>query len=117
MSVTDADAKIERAGAGARRPPRSRRRCAASSSDYFESRIATAALAVLVLIVCLALLAPLIAPQNPYDLAEVDVLDSRLPPGTARHGRLHLLARHRRRRPRPRSAPSSMACASRCWSA
>ena len=30
----------------------------------------------------MALLAPLIAPQNPYNLAEVDVLDSRLPPGT-----------------------------------
>ena len=30
----------------------------------------------------LALLAPLIVPQNPYNLAEVDVLDSRLPPGT-----------------------------------
>jgi peptide/nickel transport system permease protein len=29
----------------------------------------------------LALLAPLIAPQNPYNLAEVDVMDSRLPPG------------------------------------
>ena len=26
--------------------------------------------------------APLISPQNPYDLAQLDVLDSRLPPGS-----------------------------------
>jgi peptide/nickel transport system permease protein len=51
-------------------------------ADYCESRLATAALLVLLLIVALALLAPLIVPQNPYNLAEVDVLDSRLPPGT-----------------------------------
>ena len=29
----------------------------------------------------LALAAPLIAPQNPYDLSSVDLMDSRLPPG------------------------------------
>ncbi|HXF55008.1 MAG TPA: ABC transporter permease [Hyphomicrobiaceae bacterium] len=51
-------------------------------SDYFESPIATVALAALVLLVCLAVLAPAISPQNPYNLAEVDVLDSRLPPGS-----------------------------------
>ena len=33
------------------------------------------------IIVALALLAPWITPQNPYDLAQVDVLDGRLPPG------------------------------------
>ena len=81
MSLTDADAKIEpqepATPAAAVETPLSR-----FLSDYFESWIATAALAVLVLIVCLALLAPLLAPQNPYDLAEVDILDSRLPPGS-----------------------------------
>jgi len=81
MSLTDADAKIEpqepATSAAAVETPLSR-----FLSDYFESRIATTALAVLVLIVCLALLAPLLAPQNPYNLAEVDVLDSRLPPGS-----------------------------------
>ncbi len=51
-------------------------------ADYFESRLATAAFVLLVTIIALALLAPLIVPQNPYNLAEVDVLDSRLPPGT-----------------------------------
>ena len=52
------------------------------AADFLESRIATLALLVLLLIVVLAVLAPWITPQNPYDLAQVDVLDSRLPPGT-----------------------------------
>ena len=30
----------------------------------------------------IALLAPWIAPQNPYDLTKLDLLDSRQPPGT-----------------------------------
>ena len=50
-------------------------------SAYFDSRIATGALVLLFAIVLLALLAPWISPQDPYDLAVVDVLDSRLPPG------------------------------------
>jgi peptide/nickel transport system permease protein len=49
---------------------------------YLESSFATAALAVLAVIIVLAILAPWIAPQNPYDLATVDVMDSRLPPGS-----------------------------------
>lgn len=50
-------------------------------SDFFESKLAAAALFILLAIVVIALLAPWITPQNPYDLAQVDVLDSRLPPG------------------------------------
>jgi peptide/nickel transport system permease protein len=50
-------------------------------SDYFESWVATAALALLAIIVLLAIVAPWIVPQNPYDLAQVDVMESRLPPG------------------------------------
>lgn len=34
-------------------------------------------------LVLLAVLAPLIAPQNPYDLASLSVMDNRLPPGAA----------------------------------
>lgn len=49
--------------------------------EYSESKIAVAAAAFLLLLVLLAIFAPLLAPQNPYDLAQVDVLDSRLPPG------------------------------------
>jgi peptide/nickel transport system permease protein len=51
-------------------------------AEFLESRVAAAALLILGVIVTLAILAPWITPQNPYDLAQVDVLDSRLPPGT-----------------------------------
>ncbi|MEZ5931131.1 MAG: ABC transporter permease [Alphaproteobacteria bacterium] len=50
-------------------------------SDFFESRIATLGLVAIILIVIAAFSAPLIAPQDPYDLAQVSVLDARLPPG------------------------------------
>ncbi|MCB1509773.1 MAG: ABC transporter permease [Hyphomicrobiaceae bacterium] len=50
-------------------------------SEFFESPLATVGLIMLVSIVTLALLAPFITPQNPYDLGQVDVLDARLPPG------------------------------------
>ncbi|WP_298843635.1 ABC transporter permease [uncultured Roseobacter sp.] len=51
-------------------------------AEFFESRIATAALGVFGAIVLLAVLAPWITPQNPYDLAQVSVMDGRLPPGS-----------------------------------
>ena len=47
-----------------------------------HDRVATAAFVTLTVVVALAILAPYIVPQNPYNLAEVDVLDSRLPPGS-----------------------------------
>jgi peptide/nickel transport system permease protein len=40
------------------------------------------ALLLLVLLSLGALLAPLLAPQNPYDLAHLDIANSRLPPGS-----------------------------------
>jgi peptide/nickel transport system permease protein len=49
---------------------------------YVESRLSVGAFMLLVLIIGAALAAPWIAPQNPYDLGQVSVLDSRLPPGT-----------------------------------
>ena len=51
-------------------------------SEFMESTVAVAALIVLAVIILLALLAPFITPQNPYDLAQVDVLDGKLPPGS-----------------------------------
>jgi peptide/nickel transport system permease protein len=50
-------------------------------SRFMRSRIALAAFIVLAIIVLAAVLAPVIAPQNPYNLAELDILDSKLPPG------------------------------------
>lgn len=51
-------------------------------SDFFESGTAIAAFTVLLVIIFIAVLAPVISPTNPYDLAIVSVLDNRLPPGT-----------------------------------
>jgi peptide/nickel transport system permease protein len=50
-------------------------------SDFFESKVATGACAMLLVIIFIALFAPLISPQNPYDLAVVDVMNARLEPG------------------------------------
>jgi len=59
---------------------------------YFASRIAAVASAVLLLLMLAALCAPLLAPQNPYDLMALDIMDSRLAPGTpSGDGRIHYL--------------------------
>jgi peptide/nickel transport system permease protein len=49
--------------------------------DFLASRIAVTGLVLLLAIVGIALLAPLVAPQNPYDLGKLDLLDARLAPG------------------------------------
>jgi len=49
--------------------------------DFARDRVAAAALAVLSLILLAAIAAPLITPQDPYDLARLDILDSKLAPG------------------------------------
>ncbi|HRJ69455.1 MAG TPA: ABC transporter permease [Beijerinckiaceae bacterium] len=51
-------------------------------AQFAEDRIAVAGLLVFTLIVLAALLAPWITPQNPYSLAKLDLMDSRLPPGS-----------------------------------
>jgi len=48
---------------------------------FFSSRIATAGFILLLLILLAAIFAPWVAPQNPYDLEHLDVMDSRLEPG------------------------------------
>ncbi len=50
-------------------------------SEFCESRLALLGLAVLIVVLLIALSAPLIAPQNPYDLAQLDVMDGKLAPG------------------------------------
>ena len=52
------------------------------ASDFAASRPAVFGLVLLGLVVLTAIMAPLISPQNPYDLAQLDVLDGRLPPGS-----------------------------------
>ncbi|QEZ47888.1 ABC transporter permease [Cupriavidus oxalaticus] len=51
------------------------------ATEFFSSKVAVAGLATLVTIILIAILAPWLAPQNPYDLATLDVLDARLAPG------------------------------------
>ncbi|WP_439576498.1 ABC transporter permease [Elioraea sp.] len=51
-------------------------------ADFAESRVAVGAFAVFVVIALLAIFANVIAPQNPYDLAQLDIMDGRMPPGT-----------------------------------
>lgn len=51
-------------------------------SEFFASKIATGGLIVFAIIALLAILAPWIAPQNPYDLAQLDIMDGRLEPGS-----------------------------------
>jgi len=50
-------------------------------SDFFESKVATGAIIVFFVILFIAIFAPWISPQDPYDLMVVDVMDSRMPPG------------------------------------
>jgi peptide/nickel transport system permease protein len=51
-------------------------------SDFASNKVALAALVAIIVIVLLALTASLIAPQNPYDLAQLDIMDGRMPPGS-----------------------------------
>jgi peptide/nickel transport system permease protein len=51
------------------------------TAGFARDRIAVAALAVLALILLAAVFAPFLSPQNPYNLAQLDILDSKLAPG------------------------------------
>lgn len=50
--------------------------------QFFSSKLATIGLIVLSVVLLLAIFAPWIAPQNPFDLATLDIMDSKLPPGS-----------------------------------
>lgn len=61
-------------------------------SAYFDSKIAAFGLVVLVTVILVAILAPWISPQDPYDLAHLNMMDSRLEPGSAAsEGSMHYL--------------------------
>ena len=49
--------------------------------EFAESKLALVGLAMLIVVVAIALLAPFISPQNPYDLSQIDLMDSKLAPG------------------------------------
>jgi len=59
---------------------------------FCEDRVALFAFGVVVLLVLMALFAPLISPQNPYDLSGLSLRDARRPPGfVGSGGYTHLL--------------------------
>lgn len=65
--------------------PRKRRLTGVAAQIYdgvLESPGATAAAIVCILLLVIAVLAPLISPQDPYDLATLDIFNARLEPGS-----------------------------------
>jgi peptide/nickel transport system permease protein len=51
------------------------------AAEFAESKLALLGLGLLLALALVAIAAPWISPQNPYDLAQLDVLDSKLAPG------------------------------------
>jgi peptide/nickel transport system permease protein len=51
-------------------------------SDFCESKLALFGLFLLAVAIFVAVFAPLISPQNPFDIANLDLLDAKSPPGT-----------------------------------
>ena len=72
-----------RTGAPFRARTAARACCAATSCDVPPQPGRRARLVVLVLLRAPALAAPWIAPQNPYDLSQLDIMDNMLAPGEA----------------------------------
>ena len=50
--------------------------------EFMEDPVAVIGLVMFIIVALIALAAPWIAPQNPYDLAQLDIMDSGLPPGS-----------------------------------
>jgi peptide/nickel transport system permease protein len=57
--------------------------------DFAQSKSAVFALGCCALLLAVALLAPWIAPQNPYDLMQIDMFDARLKPGSTSQQGFH----------------------------
>ena len=60
--------------------------------QFFKSPVALAALCVLLAIAIIAITAPLISPQDPYDLRVIDIKDGRLKPGSSKLSKLSKLS-------------------------
>ena len=77
-------------------------------SEFAENRVAVVALGVVVALIGIAILAPFVTPQNPYDLTQLNIMDNMLPPGArSMDGKLYLLGTD----DQGRDLTSSMACA------
>ena len=52
------------------------------AAEFAGSPLAVLGLVIVIIVAFLALAAPFITPQNPYDLAQLDIMDGRLAPGS-----------------------------------
>ena len=50
--------------------------------EFLANKLAVFGLVLLALAVFVAVFAPWISPQNPYDIGKLDIFDSKLPPGS-----------------------------------
>lgn len=50
-------------------------------AEFSTNKVAVGGFLIVVIVVLLAVFAPWLAPQNPYDLAQLDIMDGRLAPG------------------------------------
>jgi peptide/nickel transport system permease protein len=61
-------------------------------AEFAENKIAVGALALVLVLVVLAVFAPWLTPQNPYDLNQISIMDNMLAPGErSLDGKLYLL--------------------------
>jgi len=51
-------------------------------SEFMESKLALCGFAIFCILIIIAILAPWISIQNPYDLSQLNIVDSSLPPGS-----------------------------------
>ena len=83
MSASTAGPRVAPAAPGTGKVPRVETPLRRFLVDFAASPLAMFGLVVFTIIALLAIFAPWIAPQNPYDLAQLDIMDGRLEPGTA----------------------------------
>lgn len=79
--MTGMNAKVSSPPAAAAPPEPGRLR--AGLVRFFAAPLAAFGALLLTAVVLIAVFAPVLSPQNPYDLMQLDIMDSRLPPGSA----------------------------------
>lgn len=67
-------------------------------SDFFyyfrRDKVVMVSFVIFLVMALIAILAPVLAPHNPYDLASIDIMDSELPPHLDGDGRSSFLVGH-----------------------
>ena len=59
--------------------------------SFTRDKVAIFSFLVLLIMASAAVLSPVLAPTNPYDLSSIDIMDSELPPSWAEEGESHFL--------------------------